>query len=86
VLADDRVADLFKGLNFTRVDDRAGSLAGLIQEIWRPFLAIMLISLLAEAGLCMPRKASTTVLGHGTEPDALARKRRDMANALNATP
>jgi hypothetical protein len=56
VLPGDRVADLFKGLNFTRVDDRAGSLAGLIQEIWRPFLAIMMISLLVEAALCMPRR------------------------------
>src|SRR5207244_6039482 len=55
VLADDRVAALFKGLNFTRVNDRAGSLVGLIEEFWRPFLIVMLISLLAEAGLCLPR-------------------------------
>src|SRR5437899_2025977 len=38
VLPDDRVAGLFKDLDFTRVDDRAGSLVGLIQEIWRLFL------------------------------------------------
>jgi hypothetical protein len=56
VLPDDRVAELFKGLNFVRVDDRAGSLAGLIQEIWRPFLVVMMISLLVEAGLCLPRR------------------------------
>ncbi len=56
VLTDDRVAELFKGLNFTRVDDRAGSLLGLIQEIWRPFLVVMIISMLVEAGLCMPRR------------------------------
>jgi hypothetical protein len=55
VLADDRVAELFKGLDFARVDDRAGSLIGLIQEIWRPFLVAMIVSLLVEAGLCLPR-------------------------------
>jgi hypothetical protein len=56
VLTDERVAELFKGLDFTRVDDRAGSLIGLIQEIWRPFLIVMLISLLVEAALCLPRQ------------------------------
>jgi hypothetical protein len=56
VLADERVAELFQGLDFTRVDDRAGSLIGLIQEIWRPFLIAMLIALLAEAALCLPRR------------------------------
>jgi hypothetical protein len=65
VLSDDRIAALFNGLDFTRVDDRAGSLSGLIEEIWRTFLAIMMISLLVEAGLCMPHRRS--------EPDALAR-------------
>src|SRR5581483_8463737 len=57
VLADDRVNELFKGLDFTRVDDRAGSFAGLIEEIWRPFLVAMLVALLVEAALCMPRRA-----------------------------
>lgn len=60
VVADDRVADLFRGLDFTRVDDRAGSLAGLIEEVWRPFLVIMLVAMLAEAALCMPRKRDPT--------------------------
>jgi hypothetical protein len=59
VLAEDRVADLFKGLDFTRVDDRAGSLAGLIEEVWRPFLVVMLIAMLGEAALCMPRRAQS---------------------------
>ena len=56
VLADGRVTELFKGLNFTRVDDRAGSLSGLIEEIWRPFMVVMMISLLVEAGLCLTRR------------------------------
>jgi hypothetical protein len=57
VLAGDRVAELFKGLDFTRIDDQAGSTMGLIQEVWRPFLVVMLIALLVEAALCMPRIA-----------------------------
>ncbi|MGZ0169745.1 MAG: BatA domain-containing protein [Planctomycetales bacterium] len=56
VLNDDRLAGLFKGLSFNRVDDQAGSFEGLIQEIWRMFLVAMLIALVAEAVLCMPRK------------------------------
>lgn len=56
VLTNDRLNELFKGLNFTRVDDQAGSLAGIINEIWRPFLLIMLIALLVEAALCLPRR------------------------------
>jgi hypothetical protein len=55
VLADDRLAELFRGLNFSRLDDRVGNFASLIQEIWRSFLIIMLVSLLVEAALCMPR-------------------------------
>src|SRR5262249_53515548 len=66
VLGDDRVAELFKGLDFARVDDRAGSLAGLIQEVWRPFLVGMLIAMLVEAGLCLPRR---------TRPDAPTREK-----------
>jgi hypothetical protein len=55
VLADDVVAGLFRGLDFARVDDREGSLAALIQEVWRPFLVAMMTALVVEAGLCMPR-------------------------------
>ena len=55
VLDDDRLAELFKGLSFSRVNDTAGSFEGLIQEIWRLFLVTMLIALIVEAILCMPR-------------------------------
>ena len=56
ILADDRVAGLFRGLDFARVDDRAGGDGSLIQEIWRLFLAALMIALVAEAALCLPRK------------------------------
>jgi hypothetical protein len=58
ILDDGRVADLFDGLNFIRVDHRAGHIGILIAEIWRPFLAAMIIALIAEAALCMPRTAA----------------------------
>ena len=70
VLTDDRVASLFDGLEYSRVDDRAGRLTGLVQEIWRLFLAAMLITLLAEAALCLPRRA--TVLPGARQPGRAA--------------
>lgn len=55
-VVDQRVAGLFDGLDFDRVDDTAGSGVSLIQEIWRLFLALMLMALLLEAVLCIPRR------------------------------
>jgi hypothetical protein len=55
ILEDERVASLFDGLNFIRVDHRAGHIGILIEEIWRPFLAAMIIALIVEAALCLPR-------------------------------
>lgn len=55
VLADHRVAELFRGLDFSRVDDHAGSIGSLIQEIWRLFLFSMIVALIVEAGLCLPK-------------------------------
>jgi hypothetical protein len=57
VLADERVAGLFRGLDFSRVDDTEGGGGSLIQEIWRAFLASMMVAMLVEAGLCLPRPA-----------------------------
>lgn len=54
-LAPGRVTELFQGLDFVQVDDQAGSVRSLIQEIWRLFLVAMLIALLAEAILCLPK-------------------------------
>jgi hypothetical protein len=61
-LPDARVAELFRGLNFVRVDDQAGSLSSLIQEIWRIFLVAMLIALVMEAILCLPKIGRTSSL------------------------
>ena len=55
VLSESRLSELFRGLNFVRVDDQAGSLNSLIQEIWRVFLITMLVALIVEAVLCLPK-------------------------------
>jgi hypothetical protein len=55
VLADRRVAGLFRGLDFARLDDRAGSAGSLVQEVWRLFLAAMMTALVVEAALCIPK-------------------------------
>jgi len=70
VLGDDQVAGLFRGLDFVRVDDREGNVDSLIQEVWRLFLIAMIVALLVEAALCMPRPARVasmtgTVAGAG---------------------
>ncbi len=57
IVAGDKVAGLFRGLDFARVDDQAGSLGSLVQEVWRVLLATMMVALVVEAGLCLPRPA-----------------------------
>jgi hypothetical protein len=61
IMADARVAELFRGLDFARVDDQAGNLSSLIQEIWRAFMAAMLLALILEAVLCLPKVAARPV-------------------------
>jgi hypothetical protein len=60
VVSDGEIARLFAGLDFSRVDDAAGSLAGIVREIWRLFLVSMILALLIEALLCLPRRMAAT--------------------------
>ena len=55
IVPDATVAELFRGLDFTRVDDRPGNASSLIEEIWRAFLLLMLAAILLEAALCLPK-------------------------------
>ena len=55
ILTDARASELFRGLNFVRVDDQAGNVNSLVQEIWRLFLVTMLTALVLEAALCLPK-------------------------------
>lgn len=67
-LADAKVAELFKGLDFARVDDTAGNFAALTQEIWRPFLIAMMTALIVEAALCLPRTRPRAATAAGAMP------------------
>jgi hypothetical protein len=61
VLADRKLSELFRGLDFVRVDDEAGNYSALVQEIWRLFLIAMIVAMVVEAGLCLPKKAPRPV-------------------------
>jgi Aerotolerance regulator N-terminal len=50
-----KVAGLFKGLDFSRLDDTADNTGSLVQEIWRLFLLSMMVAMVVEAGLCLPK-------------------------------
>ena len=79
-IEDAQLNNLFSGLNFTRVDDSAGSLSGIVREIWRLFLYLMIAAMLLEALLCIPRRAAarraqSSLAGgfHKTQPTARPR-------------
>jgi hypothetical protein len=55
VLSDSRVAELFRGMDFDRVDEQAGNMTSLAREIWRMCVGAMLVAIVIEAGLCLPR-------------------------------
>ncbi len=54
-LNDEQIEALFSGLQFSRVDASTGDLGGIVREIWRLFLIAMIVALLVEAVLCLPR-------------------------------
>ena len=58
MIEESRLNKLFDGLDFSRVDDKAGSLSGIVREIWRMFLVMMIAAMLLEALLCIPRRAA----------------------------
>lgn len=49
--------ELFAGLEFRRLSSQAGSLAAIIREIWRVFLVLMILAMVLEALMCIPRAA-----------------------------
>jgi hypothetical protein len=57
VLTDTQVRELFVGLDFVRIDGSPGNDRGMIEEIWRMFLAMMMVAMLIEAVLCMPKRS-----------------------------
>jgi hypothetical protein len=55
MLNGEKVNELFEGLDFSRVDSEAGVIGAIVQEIWRLFLVVMIIALITEAALCVPK-------------------------------
>jgi hypothetical protein len=53
-----RIDEVFGDLPFARLTGRAGSADSLVQEIWRAFLIAMMLALIAEGLLCLPRSAA----------------------------
>lgn len=56
-VADERIDAAFRGLSFARITTGAGSADSLVQEIWRAFLIAMLLALIVEGLLSLPRRA-----------------------------
>lgn len=61
VLSEGTLEQVFSGLDYTRIDDQAGSTIALASEVWRTFLVAMIIALLAEALLCVPERHPATL-------------------------
>ncbi|MFM7206649.1 MAG: hypothetical protein ACKO4T_08280, partial [Planctomycetaceae bacterium] len=57
-VADERIDGLFRGLSFTRITGTAGDTTSLVQEIWRAFLIAMLLAIIGEGLLSLPRSAA----------------------------
>jgi hypothetical protein len=56
VLTAGMLEQVLSGLDFTRIDDQAGSAMALANEVWRTFLIAMIVALIAEALLCVPER------------------------------
>lgn len=62
VASPERIDSLFRGLTYTRVAGRAGRGDSIVQEIWRAFLIAMLLALIGEGLLSLPRRRATTLV------------------------
>jgi hypothetical protein len=58
VVADAQVESLFQGLTFSRFQQKAGGIGSIVQEVWRLFLMAVLVALVVEGLLCLPRRLS----------------------------
>jgi hypothetical protein len=58
VVDDRQIETLFQGLSFSRFEQKAGGLGAIVEEVWRLFLVALLVALVVEGLLCLPRKLS----------------------------
>ncbi|EMI20405.1 putative membrane protein [Rhodopirellula maiorica SM1] len=53
-----QVEALFEGVRFSRIDEDVDDTSGIAREVWRLFLLGMIIAMLLEAVLCLPRRSA----------------------------
>jgi hypothetical protein len=63
ILEEGKTLELFEGLDVRRVVDQAGSLNSLVQEVWRVFLLSMMLALIVEASLSLPKRRPAVATG-----------------------
>ena len=56
LLPEGMVDPLFEGMTLQKIQDAVDDQASLASEVWKFFLILMALALLAEAGLCLPEK------------------------------
>ncbi len=56
VLNPEALETLLAGIEFRQIKDEVGSGSSLASEVWRVFLIMMALALIAEAALCLPPK------------------------------
>jgi hypothetical protein len=61
LVSDGTLEQVLNGLNYTRIDDKAGSAMVLASEVWRTFLVLMIVALMAEALLSVPEKVTRAI-------------------------
>jgi len=67
-VADERIDALFRGLSFQRITGTAGDTDSIVREIWRAFLIAMLLALVAEGLLSLPRPATADRAAKASRP------------------
>jgi hypothetical protein len=81
------IDSLFHGLDFTRLNDSAGSTASLASEVWRMFLVVMIVALLAEALLSLPERRAPVTVSDKVVADitvGFSSSRRDVAEPVSS--
>ena len=71
IVGDRDVDQLFQGLSFTRFEQKTGGIGNIVEEIWRLFLMALVLALIAEGLLCLPRRIDR-VSRHG--PQSMLKK------------
>jgi hypothetical protein len=61
IVSNERIDGLFRGLSYARISGQAGASESVVQEIWRAFLIAMLVALVLEGLLSLPRRARTGI-------------------------